>query len=81
VDQATSRGASSSARPWQSMRRAEVLRNRPQAREDQGEARLSQPTIRSLGVRRKIPNGPETMAGDGEEDDLGSPGGRMGRGR
>jgi len=32
ADQATSRGASSSARTWQSMRRAEVLRNRPQAR-------------------------------------------------
>ena len=46
--------------------------------EDQGEAGLSQPTVRSFGIPRKMPKGPETMPATGKGTILDSPGGRMG---
>jgi hypothetical protein len=67
ADQATSRSASSSARTWQSMRRAEVLRNRPQARRTRGKRGWLSPRSGPLVSPRKMLKGPETVpAGLGE---------------
>src|SRR6185436_15508747 len=78
ADQATSRGASSSARTWQSMRRAEVLRNRPQTRRTREKRGWLSPRSGPLVSPRKTPKGPETMPATGKGTILDSPGRRMG---
>src|SRR5262245_14756502 len=60
------------------MRRAEVERNRPQARRTREKRGCVSPRSGPLVSPRKMPKGPETMPATGKGTSLDSPGGRTG---